>query len=531
MDSYIEIHLSTNDTTLPERIQRNATMSSETPADFTPTNENAPTNTTDNETNVNNDTVNNATNVPTNDNITTNAMPNVFPAAPNVPVAMPNVPLVPILDNSVPAVTPNPLLLQNLPVNDLTPADKILTYLAQSNVALQQNHSNTNAEFSRLHSENTAIMQSLLQRIAELEQQTARMSMTSNTTTYVPGTTSVPTSIATAPTSYNPSNMNASVSGLPPTMPTQPVPVPAAPVATAPAVPVATASRPPKIPVPQPKAFDGSPKKFSAFLTGLATVFGADPWTYASASSRVYYALALMTEGTAQKWASAIILAIDNNTFSITTWDEFKKLLIEKFDSRNKVMDARNTLWNLKQGTKTCDEYWAEFEQYRSDACVNDSVCLWILERNLNRSIVEKMTNLQPIPSTFDEYMRKACIFDRQWRNHRENFPTTNAMNRNNARSSNNTGNNANTASIPNSSTTSATTTTTSTTPAPMDVDRLRTIKCYNCNNMGHMSRQCPHPQRPRNPRSICQIFDSLDDDKRKEFLESIQKDFSPPAE
>lgn len=320
-----------------------------------------------------------------------------------------------------------------------------------------------------------------------------------------------------------------------------------------------------KITVSAPKSFDGKPKNYPAFVSSLVTQFRADPHTYSTPHSKIWYALSHMKDGIAELWARRMIEGIESGAYKITTWDDFEGLMRLQFDSVNRKLDAQRAIASFKQGSKTAEEFFTQFEDYKADAGFGEETIIFFLKDNLNPGILSKIVFMPNQPKTYDEFKKAAYFFDRQYRENKERTKssTTNSSN-NTSKPKTNTSNNNATPSVtvipqPSSPLDSS---------APMDVDRLRAMAnkypdtlCYNCNRKGHYASSCPEPRKPRHSsstttssttssvssgstppatsssnrakpeRSIRQMFDDLNDEEKSDFIRGISQDFLSSSE
>lgn len=317
-----------------------------------------------------------------------------------------------------------------------------------------------------------------------------------------------------------------------------------------------------KITVSAPKSFDGKPKNYPAFVSSLVTQFRADPLTYSTPQSKIWYALSHMKDGIAELWARRMIESIESNAYKISTWDDFESLMRLQFDSVNRKLDAQRAIASFKQGSKTAEEFFTQFEDYKADAGFGEEAIIFFLKDNLNPGILSKMVFMPNQPTTYDEFKKAAYFFDRQYRENKERNKSSSSNSSNNSSKPKTSPSNNNSASssiipAPTSSLDSGT---------PMDVDRLRAMAnkypdtlCYNCNRKGHYASSCPEPRRPRhstspttstsssaaasnsNPtsstnrtkpeKSIRQMYDDLNEAERSDFIRAIAQDFLPSNE
>jgi hypothetical protein len=62
-----------------------------------------------------------------------------------------------------------------------------------------------------------------------------------------------------------------------------------------------------KVSVANPQHFDGDPRNFETFMTSVDIVFMADPHTYSSDTTKIFYVLSYMTKKFAAQWSQCMV--------------------------------------------------------------------------------------------------------------------------------------------------------------------------------------------------------------------------------
>lgn len=295
-----------------------------------------------------------------------------------------------------------------------------------------------------------------------------------------------------------------------------------------------------------PKPFDGSPQGITKFLRALFLVFEANRKYYeVDPARKILYALSFMSEGTAEGWAGTVIdemrEANHTGTPKYVTWAAFESDLVGAFESPNLMREAQLALATIRQGSRPAAEFFIEFDTIRPFTKFNDATLLFFATEALTTALNNKVSAVDPAPTTYDAYKKAALRLDSSWRAvqtsktvakatvavapapakaapaPRAPFPFHYAPQAHSA---------------PVASTSTAPPARAHDGVVPMDIDRAKggktavdmsTVRCYNCQQFGHRAYQCPLPPTAAHVRAL---LAALPDDVRKEVMkEGFPKD------
>lgn len=268
---------------------------------------------------------------------------------------------------------------------------------------------------------------------------------------------------------------------------------------------------PPDPPVPhgkefginKPTPFTGDRKKISTFIQEARIYLGINRHVYCTDETKIAFILSYMTEGEALQWKELYISNRTNTAGDILfpSYGQFLIDLREAFKQADRTGDAMNQLVNLKQGSKTAEEFVTEFRLLTGQAGLevtshSDHLHLIGLFRNgLRPQLARRILFGETVPKTIDGWAEKAIQFDTNYRMALAIIGQTGEQAPRNFKARN-----------------PWTPRTERRDPSAMEIDALsyeertalmRKGACFKCKKTGHMAKDCPpggnrNPQTPR---------------------------------
>jgi hypothetical protein len=262
---------------------------------------------------------------------------------------------------------------------------------------------------------------------------------------------------------------------------------------------------PPRQPAPKSRApdpFDGTREKYSTFVLQLSLLFQNDPTRYSSPGIQIRTAASYLTGG-ALGWFKAYHDEITQE-IKFKTYAEFIGALKAAYDDPDKRATAERKLLALRQHTKDCSTYHAEFSTYANVLEYDDRTKISFFRKGANNDLQIALAHQLNPPDDFDKYVAMCIQLDNNIRNlkgqniHRSPYPSQNL-----------------TPSLPTSSTSSGTA------PGPMDLSAANRSRkrgpideaekkrrrdnnlCMYCGQSGHWATNCPHKRQKLNTATI----------------------------
>ena len=152
-----------------------------------------------------------------------------------------------------------------------------------------------------------------------------------------------------------------------------------------------------------PPSFDGSIKETENFLSSLTNIFDSQPSSFVSAESKIRYALTFLTGG-ASNWRKLLLRDVSEGRFLLTSWEAFEARFRETFGNPHLVAEARRKLWTIRQGQRTSEDFFLEFEEIRLEAGLCEESLVMFLQAALRPSLLDEVLRRDPQPITYSDW-------------------------------------------------------------------------------------------------------------------------------
>lgn len=159
----------------------------------------------------------------------------------------------------------------------------------------------------------------------------------------------------------------------------------------------------PRVRMADPPHFDGSIKDTENFLSSLANVFDSQTSAFPTAESKIRYALTFLS-GSAANWRKLLLREVTEGHFTFNSWNNFERKFRETFGNPHLVEEARRKLWTIKQGPRTSEDFFLEFEEIRLEAGLCEESLIMFLQAALRQSLLDDVLRRDPQPVTYSEW-------------------------------------------------------------------------------------------------------------------------------
>ncbi|RXW12060.1 hypothetical protein EST38_g13795 [Candolleomyces aberdarensis] len=244
----------------------------------------------------------------------------------------------------------------------------------------------------------------------------------------------------------------------------------------------------------KPPTFGGERSELNNFLHRLAISLALNPTNYATHAQKIFFTISYLTDE-AGLWADAWMKSIpESEEGQEKDWGTFKDFIAElqeTFQPTNEENNAMIRLDKLRQEDRHASEILTKFKLEARKAGLlrsgamddgNAKQLIQKLKKTLKPGLVEKLIMLNPQPTTFEDWCKKAITLDDIWYEARETMKGLRPPPKNPVTKSR--------------SVSTAVTTIGKLTKEERD----RCIKenlCFRCRSPKHMAKDCDGPGRP----------------------------------
>ena len=122
-----------------------------------------------------------------------------------------------------------------------------------------------------------------------------------------------------------------------------------------------------------------------------------------------------MRGGRAKEWANEFIDgAIATGDWG--TWEDFRSRLEGSFRDANECLSTQHRLETMRQGSQPAEDFFIGFDaairQAGYDEKTHAAVLIHYLEQGLVTSLVDRIYDCDPLPTTYQEWKKKAINLD-----------------------------------------------------------------------------------------------------------------------
>src|SRR5713101_5210371 len=129
-----------------------------------------------------------------------------------------------------------------------------------------------------------------------------------------------------------------------------------------------------------------------------------------SDGERIAFVLSYLTTGHALMWRDHFV---EQDMKKVVIFEDFNNLLDLTFKDTNAEAKAALRLCQLKQKTKTCDKYTAEFKALATEAgIIRDPSLIQFYQDSLNSPLLDQCWGIIPIPLTLKGWISNASQLD-----------------------------------------------------------------------------------------------------------------------
>lgn len=176
--------------------------------------------------------------------------------------------------------------------------------------------------------------------------------------------------------------------------------------------------------VAKPDFFDGDKTKFRAWWRSIILYTGDVGNGLNTDTKKVGVAYSYIRGPNVEAWtANFFDTHFDESTELWTiSWADAKVAIKARFEDANLKEQAQIKLENLRQGKRSAEDFFTEFETLMRQASYQktDQFVIQLVRRHASKEIVDALCMSATIPTTYDQWREKIILLDNQRRQREE---------------------------------------------------------------------------------------------------------------
>jgi len=132
--------------------------------------------------------------------------------------------------------------------------------------------------------------------------------------------------------------------------------------------------------------------------------------------AKIYWILSYMQTGSAKTWRDYVVALMYKGQQLFSMSDELLKEIDRKFGDTDKRTTQSLKIRTIQQEDRSVDEHIQEFEKAALEAGYEGYLLVVEFKCSLNAGLWRRLTELQPMPVTIEQWYDKAIMMDCQWK-------------------------------------------------------------------------------------------------------------------
>ena len=170
--------------------------------------------------------------------------------------------------------------------------------------------------------------------------------------------------------------------------------------------------------VAKPAIFSGEAGRVGGFITACR-LYIKMKLRGNTVEEQVQWALTYVQGGSADIWKENIIEELESGEVEYESVEEFLSCLKKEFGGGEEESVKAAELRKLEQGGKTVEEFVQEFKRAARGSGYERRPLVEEFKRGINRGIRRKLMEAENLPTSIEQWYRRATALDRNWRESR----------------------------------------------------------------------------------------------------------------
>jgi len=180
--------------------------------------------------------------------------------------------------------------------------------------------------------------------------------------------------------------------------------------------PISSSSRIKEPKIANPLSFSGKKDDTESFINGYCLYINGRKSEFPDEDAKIYWILSYMQTGSAKTWHDYVVALMYKGQQSFSISDELLKEIDQKFGDMDKRTMQSLKIRTIQQGDRLVDEHVQEFEKAALEAGYEGYPLVVEFKCLLNAGLWRRLTELQPMPMTIEQWYDEAITMDCQWK-------------------------------------------------------------------------------------------------------------------
>jgi len=174
----------------------------------------------------------------------------------------------------------------------------------------------------------------------------------------------------------------------------------------------------PKVEVAMPAIFNGKAEKVGGFVI-VCRLYLRMKMREATVEEQVFWVLSHVQGGSADVWKENVLEELESGEMEYKTAEEFLMTLKKEFGGEEEESVKAAELRKLEQGGRTIEEFVQEFKKVARGSGYEGRPLVEEFKQGMNRGIRRKLMEAENLPTSIENWYRRATALDRNWRESR----------------------------------------------------------------------------------------------------------------